>query len=182
MLPNIKTCANWWSKFSENLKIVALKLFELARFLSPNLSIYKLSTLILYGVRVRCDVDIFKLTASAQSTNREVNGLCFLTLWCSTKCRMCQCGWQAVPWTHNGILMRHLANPHHLYSLLSVLNCGTILLIVYSMVWDLQVSRAGPILFSWKTLLDHFCLLPIFPLFSFCLHWPHCLSVWVALA
>ena len=32
----------------------------------------QLFTLILYGLRVRCDVDIFKLTASAQSINREV--------------------------------------------------------------------------------------------------------------
>ena len=37
MLPNIKTCENGWSKFSENLRIVALKLLELTRFLSPNL-------------------------------------------------------------------------------------------------------------------------------------------------
>ena len=32
-----------------------------------------LFTLILYGVGVRCDFDIFKLTASAQSIYREVN-------------------------------------------------------------------------------------------------------------
>ena len=31
-----------------------------------------LFTLILYDVGLRCDIDIFKLTASAQSINREV--------------------------------------------------------------------------------------------------------------
>ena len=40
MFPNIKTCENRCSNFSENLRIVALKLLELTRFLSPNLSIY----------------------------------------------------------------------------------------------------------------------------------------------
>ena len=39
-LPSIKTCENGWSNFSENLRIVALKLLELTLFLSPNLSIY----------------------------------------------------------------------------------------------------------------------------------------------
>ena len=27
--PNIKTCENGWTSFSENLKVVAIKLFEL---------------------------------------------------------------------------------------------------------------------------------------------------------
>ena len=36
---NIKTWANGWSNFSENLRIVALKLHELTRFASPNQSI-----------------------------------------------------------------------------------------------------------------------------------------------
>ena len=52
---------------------VALKLLKLSRFLSPNLSIY---TYLLYFCKVlgvRCDVDIFKLTATAQSIYREVN-------------------------------------------------------------------------------------------------------------
>ena len=40
MLPNIKTYENVWSNFSENLKIVALKLLELTQFASPNLSMY----------------------------------------------------------------------------------------------------------------------------------------------
>ena len=65
MLPNIKTCNNRWSNLSENLRIVALKFLKL----TTNL---QLSTLILNMLVVRCDVDIFKLTASAQSINREV--------------------------------------------------------------------------------------------------------------
>ena len=40
MLPNINTCENWYWYFSENLRIVALKLLELTQFASPNLSIY----------------------------------------------------------------------------------------------------------------------------------------------
>ena len=35
-----QTCENGWSNFSENLRVTALKLLELTRFLSPNLSIY----------------------------------------------------------------------------------------------------------------------------------------------
>ena len=34
---NIKTCENGLSNFSENLKIIALKLLELTLFLTPNL-------------------------------------------------------------------------------------------------------------------------------------------------
>ena len=41
---------------------------KIAQFASPNLSIY----LILFGVGVLCDADIFKLTARAQSIYREV--------------------------------------------------------------------------------------------------------------
>ena len=73
MLPNIKTCENRWSNFSENLRIVDLKLLELTRFLSPNLSIYSNLHSVCTVLGVRCDVDIFKLTASAQSIYREVN-------------------------------------------------------------------------------------------------------------
>ena len=40
MLPNMSTCENGWSKFSENLKIVILKLLELTRFASPTQLIY----------------------------------------------------------------------------------------------------------------------------------------------
>ena len=50
---------NGWSNFSENFRVVAVKLFELTQFKSQNLSIY-----------LRCDVDIFNLTAHAQSICR----------------------------------------------------------------------------------------------------------------
>ena len=40
MCPNIKTCENGSSNFSENLRIVAQKSIELTRFLSPNQSIH----------------------------------------------------------------------------------------------------------------------------------------------
>ena len=40
MLQNLKTCENGLSNFSENLRIVALKLLDLTQSLSPNLSIY----------------------------------------------------------------------------------------------------------------------------------------------
>ena len=40
MLPNIKTCENGWSNFSENLTVVAQKLLELTQVASPNISIY----------------------------------------------------------------------------------------------------------------------------------------------
>ena len=40
MLPNINTCENGWSNFSENMRFVTIKLIELTQFESPNLSIY----------------------------------------------------------------------------------------------------------------------------------------------
>ena len=44
---------------------------------------------------------------------------------------------------------------------------GTILLTPYSMVWDWRVSRAGPMLFYWHSLLySYYSLLLFFP-FSF---------------
>ena len=52
---------NLSSNFSKKLRIVALKLHKLTRFLSPNLSIwsYKLQFCTVLGVG--CDADIFKL-------------------------------------------------------------------------------------------------------------------------
>ena len=44
----------------------------------------KLFTLILYGVGVRCDVVIFKPTASAQSIYREFSGITYLDALFST--------------------------------------------------------------------------------------------------
>ena len=66
MLPNIKTYENRWSNFSENLRAVAMKS-------NSHKKIYRFP-LILYGVEFRCDVDILKLTASAQSIYGEVYG------------------------------------------------------------------------------------------------------------
>ena len=84
--------------------------------------------------------------------------------------RMCQCGLHAVPWSHIGILMRHLAaEPRSTAGLLFPSQCpsGTILLTPYSMVWDWRVSRAGPMLFYWpKLLYPYYCLLPFFPFSS----------------
>ena len=40
ILPNIKTSENGRSNFTENFRMVALKLLELTRFLSQNQSIY----------------------------------------------------------------------------------------------------------------------------------------------
>ena len=50
MLRNIKTCENWRSNFSENLRIVQFKVVEITRFLSPKSINLQLFTLILYGV------------------------------------------------------------------------------------------------------------------------------------
>ena len=55
MLPNIKTCENGLSNFSENLRIVQLKLVKITRYLSPksiNLVSYfnfKLTAVIYHG-------------------------------------------------------------------------------------------------------------------------------------
>ena len=47
---------------------------------------------------------------------------------------------------------------------------GTILLAPYSMVWDWQVSRAGPMLLYWSKLVNPYCsLLLFFGFSSFCL-------------
>ena len=40
VLPNIKMCENGLSSFSENLRVVELKLLEITQFALPNLSIY----------------------------------------------------------------------------------------------------------------------------------------------
>ena len=87
--------------------------------------------------------------------------------------RMCQCGLHAVPWSHIGILMRHLAaEPRSAAWRLfpSLCPSGTILLTPYSMVWDWRVSRAGPMLFYRpKLLYPYYSLLLFFPFSSSCL-------------
>ena len=40
MLPKINTCENGWSNFSANIRVMSLKLLELAQFAWPNLWIY----------------------------------------------------------------------------------------------------------------------------------------------
>ena len=48
--------------------------------------------------------------------------------------------------------------------------CGTTMLSAYSMVWDWQVSRAGPMLLYWpKLLYPYYSLLLFFPFSSFCI-------------
>ena len=71
-----------------------------------------------------------------------------------------------------GVLMRPLAaEPRSTAGplFLSQCPCGTILLILYSMVWDWRrVSRALTMRFNWPELLDPF-LFSFFPFSSFCL-------------
>ena len=58
--------------------------------------------------------------------------------------RMCQCRLHVVPWSHIGKIMRHLATePGSTAGLLFHSQClsGTILLTLYSMVWDWRFSR-----------------------------------------
>ena len=66
---------------------------------------------------------------------------------------------------HNNAPPRCRTSQDHLTFIhLSVsLNCGTILLTLYSTVWVWRVSRAGPMLFCWPKLLDHFFPSTVFP-------------------
>ena len=79
----------------------------------------------------------------------------------------------AVPWSHIGILPRHLtAERRSTAGFLFPSKCpsGTILLTPYSMVWDWRVSRAVPMLFHWpKLLYPYHSLLIFFPFPSSCL-------------
>ena len=84
--------------------------------------------------------------------------------------RMCQCGFHAVPWSHIGILIRHLAaEPRRTEGLLfpSQCPCQTILLTPNSMVWDWRVSRAGPMSFHCAKLLYPYFSLLLFFTFSY---------------
>ena len=81
-------------------------------------------------------------------------------------CRM----WQYGFWSHIGILMFFLVTEHgctagSLFS--SQCPYGTILLTMYSMMWDWRVSRSGPILFYWSKLLDPFLSSTVFPVIFF---------------
>ena len=70
--------------------------------------------------------------------------------------RMCQRELHDVLWLHIGTLMHSLAaEPCSTAGLLFPFRCpsGTILLALFSMVWDSRVSRAGPMLLYWPKLL-----------------------------
>ena len=76
--------------------------------------------------------------------------------------RMCQCGLHTVLWAHIGSLAsepRSTAGP--LFN--SQCKSGTILLTLFSMVWDWQVSRAGPMFFIGLS----FSIPTIFPFLFF---------------
>ena len=60
------------------LKILQLKVVNITGFLSPKSINLQLFTLILFGVGVRCDVDVFRLTASVQSIYREIYDRAFV--------------------------------------------------------------------------------------------------------
>ena len=98
-------------------------------------------------------------------------------------CRMCQCRLHAVLWSHIGILMRLLAaEPRSTAGPLSCsqCHCGTILLTLYSMVWDCRLSKAGPIPFYWPKLLY-----PCFWRCFWCFVLPvleYCSAVWCSAA
>ena len=87
--------------------------------------------------------------------------------------RMCQRELHAVLWSQIGTLMHPLAaEPCSTAGLLFLSQCpsGTILLTLYSMVWDWRVSRAVPMLLYWpKLLYPYYSLLLFFPFPSFCL-------------
>ena len=68
----------------------------------------------------------------------------------------------AALWSYIGTLMRlHTAEPRSIAGLLFPCQylCGTILVTLYSMVWDWRVSRAGPMPLYWPSCSLHFGLL-----------------------
>ena len=92
-------------------------------------------------------------------------------------CLMCQSELHAVLWSHIGILLRLLAaEPRSTAGLLfpSQYLSGMIWLTPYLMVFDWQVSRAGPMPFCWPSCSLVFCL----QLFSLFLLFLHRLVVW----
>ena len=73
-------------------------------------------------------------------------------------------------WSHIGTLMHSLAaEPCSTVGLLFAFRCpsGTILLATFSMVWELRVSRAGPMLLYWPKLLYPYYSLLLFPFLFF---------------
>ena len=81
--------------------------------------------------------------------------------------RMCQHVLHVVLWSHIGTLMHRLtAEPCSTAGLSFPSRCpsGTILLTPYLLVWDWQVSRAGPMLLYWPKLLYPYYSLILFSL------------------
>ena len=88
--------------------------------------------------------------------------------------RMCQCGLQAVLWSHIGVLMHSLAaEPRSTAGLLFPSRCpsGTILLTPY-----LRVSSVGPMLLYWPKLLYPYTI--VFYCFFFSLFSVHRFVLW----
>ena len=69
----------WMVEFLRNFENRGIKIDQINSILITKSINLQLFTLILYGVGVRCDVDIFKLTARAQSINREVYAIRYYT-------------------------------------------------------------------------------------------------------
>ena len=96
--------------------------------------------------------------------------------------RMCQCGLHAVhnlddalPWPYRYYILHNWSDIDTLMRLLTaeprstagllfncLYLCGTILVTLYSTVWDWRFSRAGPMSFHWPSCSLHFCLLLCF--------------------
>ena len=90
---------------------------------------------------------------------------------------MFQWGLHAVLWSHIGTPMHRLAaEPRSTPGLLFSFRClsGTILLTLYSMVWDWRVSRAGQIFFYWPKLLYPYYSLLLFSLSLLSVYWLDC--------
>ena len=80
------------------------------------------------------------------------------------RCCMCHCGLQAYSGRTSVYLcdssFQNLEVPQELY-FTGPCPCRTILLALYSMVWDWQVLRAVTMLFYWPSCSILFCLLEI---------------------
>ena len=80
--------------------------------------------------------------------------------------RMFQYGLHAVLWSDIGIIIRFLAAEHRSNAgslFLSQCLCGTIVLILYSILWEWEISRVAQWFFVGLSCSIHFCLLLFFP-------------------
>ena len=115
----------------------------------------------------KCDIVIFDLWQYYVCCIRS--GVIRCTLFTALYLgRTCQCGLPAVLWSHICIVNQFLAaQPRSTAGPLFLSRCprGTILLTLYSMVWDWRVSRAGPMFFIGLSCSIPFCLLLFFPFF-----------------